>query len=56
MSLLTSFRTQDDQVALRMRELKVQVQRDFHAMPKAGTSSSWSKAITMLPLLLILDS
>jgi hypothetical protein len=33
MSLLTSFRTQDDQVALRMRELRLNVQRDLHATP-----------------------
>ena len=33
MSLLTSFRTQDDQVTLRMNELNVQVQRDFLSTP-----------------------
>ena len=33
MSLMTSFRTQNDQVALRTRELNLNVQRDFRATP-----------------------
>ena len=47
MSLLTSFRTQDDQVTLRMRELNLQVQRDLHATPLWACSPTASHLTTV---------
>ena len=47
MSLLTSFRTQNDQVALRMRELNLNVQRDFHATSLWACSPTASHLTTV---------
>ena len=47
MSLLTSFRTQDDQVSLRMRELKLNVQRFLHATPLWASSPTASHLTTV---------
>ena len=47
MLLLTSFRTQDDQVSLRMGELKLKVQRFLHATPLWASSPTASHLTTV---------
>jgi len=46
MSLLTSLKTQDDQVNLRMCELKLKVQRDLHSRP-LWVNSATAPYVTM---------